>query len=269
MSEKPFFKHSKPLNFAHRGFSGKFPEHTFLSFRNAIAAGAEALELDVRLTRDNRLMIIHDETLERTTNGSGYVRDNYFIDLEKLNAGYKFLIDGKKQVYPSLKEDDLRIPSLSQLFNEFPKCRFNIDIKQNDKKTCEILWDLIREYKIQDKVLVASDNHETIKYFRNVSKGNTATAASFKEVGNFILHKGLGILKRLNFDADAMQIPEHYFGVRLLSEKFIQEAHKKNIFIHIWTVNQKADMERLLKWGVDGIMTDFPDTLNELLKNYN
>ncbi|MCE9537677.1 MAG: glycerophosphodiester phosphodiesterase [Bacteroidetes bacterium] len=263
IAQKSFFKHDKPLNFAHRGFSGQFPENTLLSFRNAAKNGANVLELDVHLSSDNKLMVIHDETLDRTTNETGNVNEKSFSYLEKLDASCKFYIDGKTKLFTSVKDDELKIPALSQLFSEFPQFRFNIEIKESDYKTCEVLWDLIQEFKMEEKVLVISSDYKTINYFRNLSKGSTATGASSKEVIKYLLYNTFGMLNRLHFEADAMQIPEYYLGIRLVSKKFIEKAHKKNIFIHVWTINLKPDMVRLLNFGVDGIMTDFPNILNE------
>lgn len=265
ISSKPFFQSAKPLNFGHRGFAGQYPEHTLLSYQKAIAAGADVLELDVRLTNDNVLVLIHDETLDRTSNGKGKVKEKSLDEIKKLNVGCKFSLDQNGITCFPFKDAKFKIPSLAEVFNEFKQYRFNIDVKQHEKKVCEALFQLIKEFKMSEQVLVASDDYATINNFRILSKGEIATAASFREVGNFMLFKSINNLKRFHLEADALQIPEKYFGIRILTESLIQEAHKKNIAVHPWTINEKADMERLLRWGVDGIITDFPDILNIML----
>lgn len=267
ISSKPFFKTDKPLNFGHRGFAGQYPENTILSFQKAIEAEADVLEMDVHLTSDNELVVFHDDTLERMTSGSGKVKEKSLIEIKKVNVGGEFMLDenGKKS-FP-FKNAELKVPLLSEVFSEFPHCRFNIDIKQHEKKVSEALLGLIKDFKLEEKVLVASDDYETIRYFRNISKGEIATGASYREVGSFIFRKSINRLDRFHIEADAFQIPEKYYGIRILTENLIIEAHKKNIAVHLWTVNEVADMERLIGWGVDGIMTDFPVRLNTILRN--
>lgn len=268
ISIKPFFKSSKPLNFGHRGFAGQYPENTILSFQKAIEAGADVLEMDVRLTSDNKLVVFHDDTLNRMTSGSGIVKEKSLSEIKKVNVGCEFVpqMQDNKNNYP-FKNAALKIPLLSEVFSEFQQYRFNIDIKQHEKKVSEALYAAIKEFKLTEKVLVASDDYKTIKYFRSISKGEIATAASYREIATFLFLKRIKLLKRFKIEADAFQIPEKYFGIRILSEHLIIETHKKNIAIHPWTINEKEDMQRILSWGVDGIMTDFPDRLNTILKN--
>ena len=265
ISSKPFFKADKPLNFGHRGFSGHYPENTILSYQKAIEAGSDVLEMDVRLTSDNRLVVFHDDTLDRMTSGRGKVQEKSLIEIKKVNVGCEFILQENGYNNFPFKNAELKIPLLSEVFNEFQQYRFNIDIKQHEKKVCEALLAVIIEFKMKEKVLVASDDYETIKYFRKISKTEIATGASYREVGNFIFLKSINMLKRFNPEADAFQIPENYYGIRILTENLIIELHKKDIAVHPWTINEEKDMERLLRWGVDGIMTDFPDRLNVIL----
>ena len=269
ISSKPFFQSEYPLNFGHRGFAGQYPENTILSYQKAIEAGSDVLEMDVQLTSDNKLVVFHDDTLNRMTSGSGKVQEKTLSEIKKINVGCNFILkENGKNIFP-FKNSELKIPLLSEVFNEFKQYRFNIDIKQHEKKVCEALFETIKEFKFKEKVLVASDDYETIKYFRSLSKGETATGASYREVSNFIWHKSLNMLERFHNEADAFQIPEHYYGIRILTKNLIIEAHKKKIAVHPWTINKKNDMERLLSWGVDGIMTDFPDKLNIVIKEYS
>ncbi len=265
-SQKSFFNNGKKLIFGHRGFSGNYPENTLVSFQSALDAGAIVLELDVHLSKDNKLMVIHDKTLDRTTNGSGKINNFTSLELGKFNAGCKFSISYGKEIIFPFREKELPVPSLEELFEKFPEAKFNVDLKQHDKKTCETFLTLIKDFNMEEKVLAASDDFETINYFRKISGGKTATGASYREILSFLLSKNKLNSRWFPFEADALQIPEKYFGIRILTEKLIQEAHKKNVEVHAWVINKKEDITRLFNWGIDGIMSDFPDVCFKTLK---
>lgn len=230
-------------------------------------SGADVLELDVHLTKDNELVVIHDPTLERTTNGRGKIKEKTLSEIKTCDAGCKFSENENGKIHFPLSPTVLKVPALTEVFAEFPKMKFNIDIKQHDKKACEALLKKIREFNLSEKVLVASDHYKTICYFRKISNREIATGASIREVGYFLVLLKMGISSEFYFEGDALQIPESYWGVRFLNEDFISKAHEINLPVHVWTVNIKEDMIRLLKWGVDGIMTNYPSLLCETISD--
>lgn len=263
--DRKFLKTSRPLNIAHRGGRGLSPEHTIFAYKNALQAGADVLELDVHSTKDSEIIVIHDSTVDRTTDGKGLVKELTLSEIKGLDAGYRFAIKkGGKEDYP-FRGKGLTIPTLREVFNEFPNQRINIEIKQIEPQIEDGLFGIIKEMDMADKVLVVSEDSKAIKRFRNISKGAIATGASVSEVRRFVIFMRLKMMPLYMPTADAFQIPEYHGDYHLLTEGFIEKAHKKNIKIHAWTVNEKEDMKRLIKMGVDGIITDYPDLLNKVI----
>lgn len=266
--DRTFLKTNRPLNIAHRGGMGIFPEHTIFAYKKALQAGADVLETDVRSTKDGEIVVIHDQTVDRTTNGKGSVNELMLSEIKRLDTGYRFAIKrGDKEDYP-FRGKGLTIPTLKEVFSEFPNQRINIEIKQLEPQIEDALFGIIKEMGMTDNVLVISESHEAIKRFRRISKGSIATGASVSEVRRFVFFMRLKAMPLYIPTADAFQIPEYHGSYHLLTDELIEKAHKKNIRIHVWTVNKKEDMERLIKMGVDGIMTDYPDLLNEAIRSF-
>lgn len=264
-ADRSFLKTVMPLNIAHRGGRGISPEHTILAYKKALQVGADVLELDVHSTKDGEIVIIHDPTVDRTTDGKGKVNELTLSEIKRLDAGYRFAIKrGDKEEYP-FREKGLTIPTLREVFNQFPNQRINIEIKQFEPQIEDALFRIIKEMGMTDNVLVVSESHEAIKRFRKISKGAIATGASVSEVRRFVIFMRLRIMPLYMPFADVFQIPEYHGNYHLLTEEFIEKAHKKNIKIHVWTINEKKDMERFIELDVDGIMTDYPDLLGEVI----
>ncbi|MEK6677776.1 MAG: glycerophosphodiester phosphodiesterase [Nitrospirota bacterium] len=263
--DRKFLKTGRPLNIAHRGGRGLSPEHTIFAYKKALQVGADVLEIDIHATKDSEIVVIHDPTVDRTTDGKGKVNELTLSEIKRLDAGYRFAIKrGNKEEYP-FRGKRLFIPALQEVFSEFPNQRINIEIKQIEPYIEDALFAIIKEMNMIDNVLVVSENNEAIKRFRKISKGAIATGASVAEVRRFVIFMRLKMMPLYMPTADAFQIPEYHGDYHLLTEGFIEKAHKKNIKIHVWTVNEKRDMERLIKMGVDGIITDYPDLLNKVI----
>lgn len=241
--DKPYLHLSRPLNFAHRGGALLAPENTLTAFRNAVEIGADVLELDIHATKDSKLVVIHDSTVEGPSGTKRAVKE---LALEEL-----------KRLKPT-------IPALREVFAEFPDRRINIEIKPANPPIAAKLASLIKEMRMTDKVLVASYDYKTIKNFRRLAP-KVATGASAQELRVFHVFRTLGLIRFYNPRADAFQVPEYYRGIHVVTEAFIKAAHSKNIKVHVWTVNDEEAMRRLLQMGVDGIMTDRPDLLKEVL----
>ncbi len=267
--DKTFLKTDRPLNIAHRGGRGISPEHTIFAYKRALDAGADVLEIDVHSTKDNEIIVIHDPTVDRTANGNGKVNELTLSEIKRFDAGYRFVAKrGDKEEYP-FRGKGLSIPTLKGVFSEFPNQRINIEIKQFEPRIEERLFSIIKEMGMTDNVLVVSESHDAIKRFRKMSKDSIATGASIKEIRRFVILMKLRLMPFYFSNADAFQIPEYYGEYHLLTEEFLEKAHKKNIKIHVWTINKKEEMERLIKMGADGIMTDYPDLLNEVINLLN
>lgn len=262
---RPYLARSEPLFFAHRGGSKLAPENTLAAFEQGIAFGADALELDIQTTREGELVVIHDTTLDRTTNGSGLVASQTLDEVRRLDAGYRFTSDGG-QTFP-FRGRGIAVPTLREVLARFPQMRVNIDLKESSPAREERLWALIQEVGAEDRVLVASGElHEPILRFRRISGGRVATSASAPEVRAFVLASAIRVGGRLRPAYDALQVPPAYRGVRIVTRRNVELAHRLGIPVHVWTIDSRAEMESLLQLGVDGLMTDRPDVLAELLR---
>ncbi len=261
---RTYLTHERPLFFAHRGGAKLAPENTIAAFENGVGLGADALELDIQTTREGELVVVHDTTVDRTTNGTGPVSSFTLEELRKLDAGYHFTPD-EGQTFPFRGKGHI-IPTLAEVLEQFPTLRVNIDLKESTAVRERRLWELIRKMRIEERVLVASgDLHEPILRFRHFSGGRVATSASAKEARSFVLAHFARATRLLRPMYDALQVPEIHRGVRVVSESMVEAAHRLGLEVHVWTVDERETMERLLGWGVDGIMSDRPDVLAEVM----
>lgn len=262
--KRAYLTHERPLFFAHRGGAALVPENTLAAFANGVALGADALELDIQTTREGEIVVIHDVTVDRTTNGTGPVAAYTLDELRRLDAGYRFTADGG-QTYP-FRGKGHTIPTLREVFERFTTLRVNIDLKESTAVRERQLWELIRKLGVEARVLVASgDLHEPIVRFRHFSGGRVATSASAKEARTFVLTHFVRATRLLHPVYDALQVPEVHRGVRVVSPSMVAAAHQLGLEVHVWTVDEREAMERLLSWGVDGIMSDRPDVLAQVM----
>lgn len=254
----PYFA-GAPLLIAHRGGAALAPENTLLAFRRALEWwNADMLELDVQPTRDGDAVVIHDASVDRTTDGRGRVADLRLAELRELDAGYRFSTDGGRS-YPFRGHGE-RISTFQEVLEAFPATRVNVEIK--DGRAQERVWQVIEEMGASSRVLVASEKQANRSRFGAYPGPTSASAAELTRF--LLLHKVHGTAF-FQPRTDAFQLPERYRGRQVLTPQFIQEAQEKNLPVHVWTVNDEADMRRLLEWGVDGIMTDHPDILARVL----
>lgn len=243
---------------AHRGFSGKYPENTMLSFEKAAELPIDAIELDVHTTRDGRIVVLHDPTLDRTTDRSGRVLDFTYEELKHVDAGYHF-DPGSKGEHP-FRGKGIEVPLLEDVFKRFPGMRFVIEIKQVMPSLEESLYRLIRKYRLSERVIVASEHTEPLERFRGLNP-LVATNLSAEEAKNFYRMFRLRLGNFVKIDGDAMQIPEMFRGESVITPELVSAVKRKGLVLHIWTVNDPEDMQRLIATGVDGIISDFPDRL--------
>ncbi|UCC24796.1 MAG: glycerophosphodiester phosphodiesterase [Gemmatimonadales bacterium] len=247
-----------PLLVAHRGGAGLAPENTMGAFRLAVEGyDADMLELDCRLTRDGQVVVIHDETVDRTTDGSGRVRDMTLQDLQMLDAGYHFTDPAG---HHSFRGRGARVPLLQELLEALPGIRLNIECKCD--RVAAPLVELIRAHGAEHRVLIAAEHEANRAAARGYPGPFGASRIQLRRF--YILHRlPFGFLYTPR--ADAIQIPEWWEGRRILTPRLLAEAQRRNIPVHIWTVDEDTDMRRLLAMGVDAIQTDRPDRLAHVL----
>jgi glycerophosphoryl diester phosphodiesterase len=248
---------------AHRGFSGKYPENTMLSFEKAAELPIDAIELDVHTTRDGRIVVLHDPTLERTTDRTGRVLDLTYEELKFVDAGYQFDPDGNG-AYP-FRGQGIKVPLLEDVFKRFPGMRFVVEIKQTMPSLEESLYRLIRKYRLSEHVIVASEHTEPLERFRAMNP-LVATNLSREEAKSFYRMFRMHLSNFNKTEGDALQIPPQYRGEWVITQEFVEAAKRKGLILHIWTVNNPDEMRRLIDVGVDGIISDFPDRLLQVAR---
>jgi glycerophosphoryl diester phosphodiesterase len=261
--QKPYLDSARPLCFAHRGGAALWPENTLLALRGAVELGVSYLETDVHLTRDGHLVVFHDQRLERTTDGYGFIRDFSLSELQELDAGFRFSPDGKTRPW---RGKGLRIPLLSEVFEIAPHVRLNVEMKQSKVGLPRALWRFIEEHEVHDRILVAAAEAGLAREFRMFSRGRVATSASALEVIEFWSAARVGLGRVVPLHYDALQVPPSYHGLEVVTERFVRTAHARGLQVHVWTIDEPAEMRRLLALGVDGLMSDRPDRLLEVMR---
>jgi glycerophosphoryl diester phosphodiesterase len=255
-----------PINLAHRGASKMAPENTMEAFRLGIEAGAGGLELDVHLTRDGRVVVIHDPTVDRTTGGTGAVAEMTLDELRALDAGHRFNPDDGAD-FP-YRGRNVRVPTLAEVLRVFPGVVVNIDMKADRPAIEASVLRVLREAGAGGRALVVSSRYSAVRRFRKISGGSIATGASRLEVGVFYLFSRLRLEWLLRPAYDALQVPPKHRGIPLVTRRFIDAAHARGVRVDAWTISGVDEMYRLLDLGVDVIITDRPATLAEVLRRH-
>lgn len=266
-SPHPFFvavspSPRRPLAMAHRGGALLRPENTLAAFTHAAELGTDVLETDVRRTIDDKLILLHDASVARTTDGEGAVAALSLEEVKRLDAGYRFTTDGGR-TFP-FRNQEIRIPTLAETFDLLPRARFNIEIKDGDARTGTALCRFINERAAWDRVVVAAVSQSVIVSFRRECP-RVATAASSTEASEFMSLNFANLAQTVQPAANVLQVPERFAGLRVLNADFIRAAHERGLQVHAWTINDQTDMRRLIDAGIDGIITDRPDILLSLI----
>ena len=253
-----------PVNLAHRGASALAPENTLEAFRMAVEAGAGGLELDIHLTRDGHVVVIHDATVERTTNGAGSVAEMTLAELRGFDAGHNFSPDGGR-TRPYYGRG-LLVPTLVEVLQEFADVSVNIDMKEGRPGIEAALLGVLREAGAEGRALVVSSRHSAVRRFRKISGGRISTGASRWETGIFYLLSRLHLERLIRPAYDALQVPLRHRGIPLVTRRFVEAAHARGVRVDVWTINEASEMRHLFDLGADVIMTDRPETLAGVLR---
>ncbi len=255
---RPYFDDVPPLAVAHRGSRLLWPENTMEAFQGAVDFGYRYLETDLHITADGVLVTFHDDSLERTTDGSGPVSSRNWDELAQLDAGHNF---APHEGFPR-RGMGVTVPRLDELVGAFPNVRLTLDLKQAG---CEqILAKFLRQGGLEDHVIVGSFSGRRLARFREASGGRVATSAGPAET--LALWSAARFGRTLRTKADALQIPDEIAFVNLPDSKLLQAAEAGDLQVHVWTVNDPAQMSQLLDIGVHALITDRPDILKQLLQ---
>jgi len=252
-----YFSVEHPIRFAHRGSRILWPENTMHAFAGAVEdLGYHYLEIDVRLTADGVPVVFHDATVDRTTNGTGKVADHTFAELAELDAAYHFDPDHD---YP-LRGTGIGISPLETLYRTWPDVRLNIDLKAPGDEWA--VAEVIRSADAEHRTLVGGFSDRRIARFRRITGGRVVVSAGPR--ASAAMYGASRVRRTVREKFQAYQLPFNYRGVRV-DEKLIDAVHRAGAHLHLWTVNEPHDMKRFIDMGVDGIITDRPDLLNEVL----
>lgn len=268
----PFFNGKAPYVFAHRGGMAVRPEQTQLAFDNAVNYGLDGFETDVRLTKDEQLIVFHDATVDRTTNGSGKVSDHMLNELKQLDAGYYFKdVNGHT---PYRGNEKAKILSFDELLELYPNHYINVDLKDDPDSyegtvAPQKMFDSIKKYDAQDRVLVTSFHSEQIERFNSISSGTVAIGASQNEVAEAFVKFFSGLKSTYTPRANTFQMPLKFSGIPLTSTRFIQWLNSLNIVPGFYGVNSVDLMVDLYQKGVHTFVTDRPDIGQQFKSTFN
>lgn len=261
--DHPYYADRPPVMvIAHQGGDGLWPGNTLFAFQNAARLGVDVLEMDLHITQDNVLVLIHDETVDRTTNGRGSVEAMTLAELKTLDAGYHWSPDDG-QTFP-FRNQDIAIPTLEEVFQAFPGHRMVIEIKKTERSMAQPLCGLIRQYDMQTRVLIASFHDQRLAEFRAACP-EVATSAARQETTTFVLLSKVFLGGLVSPAYQSLQVPEESSGITVLTAQFVYAARARNLKVEPWTIDEPAQMRQYIAWDVDGIITDRPDLLLEVL----
>ncbi len=252
----PFFELDHPIVIGHRGAAGEYPENTLPSFEAALAQGASILESDVHITRDGIPILLHDPTLERACGIPGAAADHTWQALCALDAGAGFR--DAEGAQPFLGRG-IRIASLAEAFERFPEARFNLELKCAGEAVLRETLRLVERHGRADRTLLTAGEDPIMLGLRRAvaaSPIRPALGASLSEILAVIASALRG--EPMPQGVMALQIPAEFGGRPLVTRALLEHAHAHAVEVHIWTINDLAEIGSLLELGVDGIVTDFP-----------
>jgi glycerophosphoryl diester phosphodiesterase len=248
------FEATHPLVFAHRGGAKLAPENTLAAFASGLSRGADGLELDVHLSRDGVPVVIHDATLERTTNGAGPVAARTAAELAALDAGAQF---GAADGFP-FRDRGHGVPTLESVFERHPDTRMIIEMKYGTAALARAVVAIVRRMNAPSRVCLGSFQQEALDTARALAP-EVATSASEPEA-RWTLHRSWIRWPWMpGRPYVAFQVPERAGRLRVVSPAFVRQAHREGQRVQVWVVDSEADSMRLLSWGVDGLISDRPD----------
>lgn len=244
MTSWAYLDHPGPIAFAHRGGACDWPENTMRAFANAVDLGYRYVETDVHVTADGAVVAFHDDSLDRLTDQQGRIADLEWATVRAARIG------------------DEPIPLLEDVLATWPELRVNIDAK-HDAVVRPLLY-VIDRMEAHDRVCIASFSDRRLVGVRRLSRGRICTAAGPRTIARLRM-AGYGAPTG-SIAAACTQVPLNYGRVRVVDARFVAAAHRRGIPVHVWTIDDAGEMERLLDLGVDGIMTDRPLVLKEVLE---
>lgn len=251
--DHPVFSPGAPRVFAHRGGAALRPENTMAAFDHGLAAGADGLELDVRLARDGEVVVIHDATLDRTTDATGKVEHYTAAELARVDAAARFHPAGAA----SPPGHGTGVPRLAEVFARHTGVPLIVELKGDDPRLAAAVVELVRATDAWPRVCLASFSDTQLRAVRRLAP-HAVTSAAKEEIRRALYGSWLGLTPRRPAYR-GFQVPERFGATRVVSRRFVRLMHARGLPTQVWTVNDPAAMRRLLGWGVSGLITDRPD----------
>jgi len=250
-----FFASDRRRVFAHRGGSGLAPENTIAAFDNGLSLGADGLELDVHVSRDGVVVVHHDRTLERTTDLRGPVASRTAVELARADAGFAFARDG---AFP-FRGRGVGIPTLADVLARYRDVPIIIELKENREHLARAAIDVVRRADAVDRVCFGSFWLRVLRAIRRIEPA-VATSAAREEV-RWALYRSWVRWPVRRVGYDGYQVPEWAGRTHVVSPVFVDAARRADLQVQVWTVDSEPDARRLLRWGVDALITDRPDLI--------
>jgi glycerophosphoryl diester phosphodiesterase len=258
---RQFLDLDRRFTIAHRGGSKLRPENTLAAFDQAVALGVDAIECDVHLSRDGEVVVIHDATLERTTDATGAVAGLTAAQLARVDAGFRF---GPTEDFP-FRGRQIGVPTLHELLDRYRDLPVVIEIKGQEAHVAERTMDVICQHDATRRVIVGGFSHAVIEAVRR-RLPDLVTGASSLEVRR-ALRRSYFWLPPAPAAFGVLQMPFRLRGRRLLRRSFVQAAHRARLPVQAWVVDDPDEMRQLIGWGVTGIISDRPDVAVEVVKS--
>ena len=259
----PFFTSAGPAVFAHRGGAALAPENTLAAFDRGLTLGADGIELDVRPSRDGVVVVHHDATVDRTTNGRGAVSALTADELARLDAGYRFQEEGTSR-HP-FRGCGIGVPRLADVLSQFREARVIIELKGSSRALALATVDVVRRADAVDRVCIGSSSLRSLRAVRAAAPA-VATSAAREEVRWAVYRGWLGWPPSRHAKYACFQVPELAGATRVVSPRFVDAARRVGRPVQVWTINQEDDARRLLGWGVQALITDRPDIMVPLVR---
>jgi glycerophosphoryl diester phosphodiesterase len=245
--------------YAHRGASIERPENTLPAFERAVEIGVDVLEMDVHLTRDEHLIVVHDDTAFRMCAAPVAWYENDLADVQRLDAGWGFVAPDGSRPFAG---KGIHVPTFVEVLERFPTTHLNVDVK-SDAHAGEVLLQLLRDRHAEDRVTVASFHTRTLIAVRRLGYGGESSLSQ-GELASLLSLPAL-LWRQLPFTGTAAQVPTHKGPIRFDRSTFIAKCHSLGLRVDFWVIDDRDEAERLLALGADGIMTNDPATLRPVV----
>ena len=251
----PFLDREGPVAIAHRGGADDAPENTMPAFQAAVSLGYGYLETDAHVTRDGFVAAFHDDRLDRVTDRRGAICELELAEVQAADAAYNYSLDGGRS-FP-FRGHGIGVPLFEEILERWPGACVNVDPKSD--ACVQPLVAVIDRHAAWDRVCFGSFSDRRLRHIRALGRGRACTSMGPRAVAVARVTGALG--QMLGQGADCIQVPLRRGPMPIVTSRFMRAAHRRGLAVHVWTINDRATMERLLDLGVDGIMTDRPRLL--------